>query len=66
MQWAQLKHIPIVDMRPGDLIIYFSDASHVAIYVGRGNIISAPRPGRYVYESPAASMRILGVVRPDA
>ncbi|WP_405843749.1 NlpC/P60 family protein [Streptomyces sp. NBC_01518] len=66
MQWAQLKHVPVEDMRPGDLIIYFSDASHVAIYVGGGNIISAPRPGRYVYESPAASMQILGVVRPDA
>ncbi|MET7457495.1 NlpC/P60 family protein [Streptomyces sp. NPDC005574] len=65
-QWARLKHVPIEDMRPGDLIIYFSDASHVAIYVGGGNIISAPRPGRNVYESPAASMRILGVVRPDA
>lgn len=65
-QWARLKHVPIEDMRPGDLIIYFSDASHVAIYVGGGNIISAPRPGRYVYESPAASMLILGVVRPDA
>ncbi|WP_329349558.1 NlpC/P60 family protein [Streptomyces sp. NBC_01261] len=66
MQWAQLKHVPVEDMRPGDLIVYFSDASHVAIYVGGGNIISAPRPGRYVYVSPAASMRILGVVRPDA
>ncbi|MET7681091.1 NlpC/P60 family protein [Streptomyces sp. NPDC005423] len=66
MQWAQLKHVPIEDMRPGDLIIYFADASHVAIYVGDGNIISAPRPGRYVYESKAASMQILGVVRPDA
>ncbi|MFD5596551.1 NlpC/P60 family protein [Streptomyces griseorubiginosus] len=66
MQWAQLKHVPVEDMRPGDLIIYFSDASHVAIYAGGGNIISAPRPGRYVYESPAASMQILGVVRPDA
>ncbi|MFF1303131.1 NlpC/P60 family protein [Streptomyces sp. NPDC058307] len=66
MQWAQLKHVPVEDMRPGDLIIYFSDASHVAIYVGGGNIISAPRPGRNVYESPAASMPILGVVRPEA
>ncbi|WP_405991011.1 NlpC/P60 family protein [Streptomyces sp. NBC_00986] len=65
-QWAQLKHVPIEDMRPGDLIVYFSDASHVAIYVGGGNIISAPRPGRVVYVSPAASMQILGVVRPDA
>ncbi|KIF69151.1 glycoside hydrolase [Streptomyces sp. AcH 505] len=65
-QWRQLKHIPVDDMRPGDLIIYFADASHVAIYVGDGQIIQAPRPGRWVYESPAASMPILGAVRPDA
>lgn len=65
-QWAQLEHVPISRMRPGDLIIYFSDASHVAIYIGNGQIIQAPRPGRWVYVSPAGSMEILGVVRPDA
>ena len=66
MQWARLKHVPIDDMRPGDLSIHCSDACHVAIYIGGGDIISAPRPGRVVYVSPAASMQILGVVRPDA
>ncbi|MEU2422707.1 NlpC/P60 family protein [Streptomyces sp. NPDC007851] len=66
LQWARLPHVPVSQMRPGDLIIYFSDASHVAIYIGNGNIISAPRPGRDVYVSPAGSMQILGVVRPDA
>ncbi|MFJ6464626.1 NlpC/P60 family protein [Streptomyces sp. NPDC091387] len=65
-QWRQLKHIPIEDMRPGDLIVYFSDASHVGLYIGGGRIIQAPRPGRWVYVSPAASMEILGAVRPDA
>ncbi|MEU5629688.1 MULTISPECIES: C40 family peptidase [Streptomyces] len=65
-QWARLKHVPISQMRPGDLIIYFSDASHVAIYIGDGKIIQAPRPGRWVYVSPAGSMGILGAVRPDA
>ncbi|MFJ4922375.1 NlpC/P60 family protein [Streptomyces sp. NPDC088725] len=65
-QWRQLKHIPVEDMRPGDLIIYFSDASHVALYIGDGKIIQAPRPGRWVYVAPAASMQILGAVRPDA
>ncbi|MGW1505627.1 NlpC/P60 family protein [Streptomyces mirabilis] len=65
-QWRRLKHVPVADMRPGDLIIYFSDASHVALYIGDGKIISAPRPGRVVYVSPAASMEILEVVRPDA
>ncbi|MFF0186919.1 NlpC/P60 family protein [Streptomyces sp. NPDC005244] len=65
-QWRRLKHVPMEDMRPGDLIIYFADASHVALYIGDGKIIQAPRPGRWVYVSPAASMEILGVVRPDA
>ncbi|MEW2163403.1 NlpC/P60 family protein [Streptomyces sp. NPDC007084] len=65
-QWRRLKHVPLEDMRPGDLIIYFADASHVALYIGHGKIIQAPRPGRWVYVSPAASMEILGVVRPDA
>ncbi|MGW2491254.1 NlpC/P60 family protein [Streptomyces sp. NPDC001606] len=65
-QWRQLKHIDIKDMRPGDLIIYFSDASHVALYIGDGAIIQAPRPGRTVTIAGAGSMPILGVVRPDA
>ncbi len=65
-QWKQLKHIDIEDMRPGDLIIYNDDASHVALYVGDGAIIHAPRPGRTVTVAGAGSMPILGVVRPDA
>ncbi|MFE1878524.1 C40 family peptidase [Streptomyces diastatochromogenes] len=65
-QWKQLKHVDIKDMRPGDLIIYFDDASHVAMYVGDGAIIHAPRPGRTVTVAGAGSMPILGVVRPDA
>ena len=65
-QWKQLKHVDIKDMRPGDLIIYFDDASHVAMYIGGGAIIHAPRPGRTVTIAGAGSMPILGVVRPDA
>ncbi|MER5942146.1 NlpC/P60 family protein [Streptomyces sp. NPDC001928] len=65
-QWKQLKRIDIKDMRPGDLIIYNDDASHVAMYIGDGAIIHAPRPGRTVTIAGAGSMPILGVVRPDA
>lgn len=64
-QWRQLPRIPIQDMRPGDLIIYHSDASHVGMYVGDGQIVHAPRPGRNVTLAGAGSMQILGVVRPD-
>jgi cell wall-associated NlpC family hydrolase len=65
-QWKQLKHIDIKDMRPGDLIIYHDDASHVGMYIGDGAIVHAPRPGRNVTVAGAGSMQILGVVRPDA
>ncbi|MET7684564.1 NlpC/P60 family protein [Streptomyces sp. NPDC005423] len=41
-QWRRLKHVPVADMRPGDLIIYFADASHVVLYIGDGMIIQAP------------------------
>lgn len=65
-QWARLKHIAVEDMRPGDLIIYHSDATHVGMYVGDGMVVHAPRPGRNVTLAGAGSMEILGVVRPDA
>ncbi|MFD5783193.1 C40 family peptidase [Streptomyces sp. NPDC126933] len=64
-QWRLLPRIDIKDMRPGDLIIYHQDASHVGMYVGDGAIVHAPRPGRNVTLAGAGSMLILGVVRPD-
>ncbi|MFH8563060.1 C40 family peptidase [Streptomyces sp. NPDC017988] len=64
-QWKQLPRIDMKSMRPGDLIIYHADASHVGMYVGDGAIVHAPRPGRDVTIAGAGSMKILGVVRPD-
>lgn len=64
-QWAQLTHIPLDQLRPGDLVIYFSGATHVAMYIGAGLIIQSPRPGAFVKVSPMGSMPILGAVRPD-
>ncbi|MFF2142786.1 NlpC/P60 family protein [Kitasatospora sp. NPDC058190] len=64
-QWAQLPHVPLNQLRPGDLVIYFQDASHVAMYIGGGLIVQAPRPGAFIKVSPIGSMPILGAVRPD-
>ncbi|MGC5394833.1 NlpC/P60 family protein [Streptomyces sp. DT20] len=64
-QWRQLPHVAVKDMRPGDLVIYFGDATHVGMYIGDGAIVHAPRPGRDVTITGAGSMEILGVVRPD-
>ncbi|OKI84946.1 glycoside hydrolase [Streptomyces sp. CB02414] len=63
-QWKQLQRVDIKDMRPGDLIIYFDDASHVGMYVGDGSVVHAPRPGRSITIAGAGTMPILGVVRP--
>ncbi|CAL9462270.1 hypothetical protein SUDANB58_02673 [Streptomyces sp. enrichment culture] len=65
-QWEQLRHVDVGEMRPGDLIIYFPDASHVGMYVGDGMVVHAPRPGRTITVAGAGSMPVLGVVRPDA
>ncbi|MCP3759462.1 C40 family peptidase [Streptomyces sp. TBY4] len=62
----RLPKIAVKDMRPGDLIIYFDDASHVGMYVGDGAMVHAPRPGRNVTMAGAGSMPIKAVVRPDA
>ncbi|MGW5423171.1 NlpC/P60 family protein [Streptomyces sp. NPDC003943] len=64
-QWRLLKHVDIKDMRPGDLIVYYKDASHIGMYVGNGAIVHAPRPGRNVTLTGAGTMEILGVVRPE-
>ena len=64
-QWAQLTHVPLNALRPGDLIVYFSGASHVAIYIGAGLVIQAPHTGAVVHVTPMAQNPILGAVRPD-
>ncbi|MGW0563692.1 NlpC/P60 family protein [Streptomyces sp. NPDC003016] len=64
-QWRQLPRVDVKDMRPGDLIVYFDDASHIGMYLGDGTMVHAPRPGRDVTVAGAGSMPILGVVRPD-
>ncbi|MGW6059162.1 NlpC/P60 family protein [Streptomyces sp. NPDC055189] len=64
-QWAQLRRVSLRKLRPGDLIVYFPKATHVAMYLGDGMVIQAPRPGTRVKVSPIASNPLLGAVRPD-
>ncbi|MFD0025352.1 NlpC/P60 family protein [Streptomyces sp. NPDC058382] len=64
-QWRQLQKVPVSALRPGDLVIYFPKATHVALYIGNGLVVQAPRPGSRVKVSPLASNPLLGAVRPD-
>ncbi|MFF1450644.1 NlpC/P60 family protein [Streptomyces sp. NPDC058274] len=64
-QWARLPRIPLSKLRPGDLVIYFPEATHVALYLGDGMVVQAPRPGARIKVSPIAANPVLGAVRPD-
>jgi cell wall-associated NlpC family hydrolase len=51
--------LPVSQLQPGDLLFYFTDPtapayiSHVAIYLGNGQMIQAPEPGQNVEVVPA-------------
>jgi cell wall-associated NlpC family hydrolase len=51
--------VPVSQLRPGDLLFYHTDPtdpgyiSHVAIYIGNGWMLQAPRPGLDVEVVPA-------------
>ncbi|MEV8589413.1 NlpC/P60 family protein [Streptomyces sp. NPDC051180] len=64
-QWATLPRVGLEELRPGDLVVYFPGATHVALYLGGGLVVQAPRPGGKVKVSPLAANPLLGAVRPD-
>lgn len=50
-QYTQTRHISLNDLRPGDLVFWGDSPEsihHVALYLGNGQIIHAPRTGRPV------------------
>jgi peptidoglycan DL-endopeptidase CwlO len=52
------------DLRPGDLVFFYSPVSHVALYVGNGIVIHAPRPGKTVTYIKMSYMPYAGARRP--
>ncbi len=58
------RHVSLAEARPGDLVIYRDDASHVGMYVGNGQVVHAPYPGARVRYDPADMMPISSVTRP--
>ncbi|MFE9257180.1 NlpC/P60 family protein [Streptomyces sp. NPDC006879] len=57
------RRIPLSEARPGDLVTYRSDASHVGMYVGNGQVIHAPYPGAPVRYDPVGMMPVATVTR---
>ncbi|NEA47970.1 C40 family peptidase, partial [Streptomyces sp. SID10815] len=57
------RRIPLSQARPGDLVVYRSDAGHVAMYMGHGRVIHAPYPGAPVRYDPVDMMPVASVTR---
>ncbi|MEV0490281.1 C40 family peptidase [Streptomyces atratus] len=55
--------VPLSQARPGDLVAYRSDAGHIGMYVGDGQVIHAPHPGAPVRYDPVGMMPVSSVTR---
>jgi cell wall-associated NlpC family hydrolase len=65
--WDQVKagqNVSKSQLRPGDLVFFYSDISHVGIYVGNGMILHAPHPGANVRYESMSVMPFHSAVRP--
>ncbi len=63
----------LAQAQPGDLLAFNSPVSHIAIYIGNGKMIAAPKPGDHVkienvYQTPSTIRRIVpsGTATPPA
>jgi cell wall-associated NlpC family hydrolase len=70
-QWEEGPHVPLNQLRRGDLLFYATNTSdpstihHVAIYIGNGMMVNAPYTGAFVrIDSMYAPGGLIGAVRP--
>lgn len=56
--WSKLNRVSRSSLAAGDLVFW---PGHVAIYVGNGNVIHAPRPGKSVMFAPLNQAGPVGV-----
>ena len=63
-QYATGRKVPRSEMAPGDLVYFYSPISHVGLYIGNGEMVHAPHPGRRVEIAPVDRMPWAGATRP--
>ena len=67
-QATSFPEVPISEMQRGDLLFFYSPISHVALYIGNGEMIHArhPGPGGEVQKGPVAGYgtEVVKVTRP--
>lgn len=63
-QWGQGKPVSRADLKPGDLVFYYSDLHHMGIYVGGNTIVHAPHTGDHVRMADIDRAPVAGYRRP--
>jgi cell wall-associated NlpC family hydrolase len=70
-QWQEGPHVPLRQLRRGDLLFYATNTSdpstihHVAIYIGNGMMVNAPYTGAFIrIDSMYQPGGLIGAVRP--
>jgi peptidoglycan DL-endopeptidase CwlO len=63
-QWQDARPISRSELRPGDLVFYYSDLHHVGMYVGNGWIVHAPHSGDVVRMKRVDDGPVVGYRRP--
>jgi len=69
-QWKIGVHVPLSELRPGDLLFWANDTSnpssihHVALYIGHGLMIHSPHTGDHVKVASVYVSGLIGAVRP--
>jgi peptidoglycan DL-endopeptidase CwlO len=63
-QYSVGRRVSAGELQPGDLIFYYSPISHVSVYIGNGQRISATHTGDYVRVQSLGSS-IVGYARPN-
>jgi peptidoglycan DL-endopeptidase CwlO len=63
-QYGVGRHISASELQPGDLVFYYSPISHVSVYIGNGQRVSATHTGDYVRVQSLGSS-IVGYSRPN-
>lgn len=53
-------HISVSQLQPGDLVFYYPGVTHVAMYIGNGQIVHAANPSAGIKVSPVGEMPIVG------
>ncbi|MEV8636121.1 NlpC/P60 family protein [Streptosporangium sp. NPDC051023] len=62
-QWTAGTHVSRSELRPGDLVFFYSDLHHVGIYIGAGLMVHAPQTGDVIHITTIDNRPFAGGVR---